>query len=238
VTRFNVLPGPEEACAAAAAAIAAAIRSARAARGAAHVALAGGSTPRRAYELLAVDLEDWSGVELWFGDERLVAAHDPERTARMVREALPVGAAIAAAQLHEVPGGGGDPDAAAAAYAAQLRAAVPAGADGVPVLDLALLGLGEDGHTASLFPGSPALDAPADALCVAVRGAPKPPPDRVTLTLGVLRAARRIVMLTTGAGKGRALAAVLAGPRPEVPASLLGPRLEVVADEAAAAAAR
>ena len=106
------------------------------------------------------------------------------------------------------------------------------------MLDLALLGLGEDGHTASLFPGRPEVLDSSGALCLAVHDAPKPPPERVTLSLPVLRAARRCLLLVTGAGKADALAAVLAGPGGrgfDTPASLLASeRLHVVADAAAA----
>jgi 6-phosphogluconolactonase len=103
----------------------------------------------------------------------------------------------------------------------------------VPVLDLALQGLGPDGHTASLFPGNPAVGA--DGVCVAVHGAPKQPPDRITLTVPVLQAARSIVFLATGYEKAEAVRDLLAGPDPEVPSSLLGgERTEVILDRAAA----
>jgi 6-phosphogluconolactonase len=106
----------------------------------------------------------------------------------------------------------------------------------VPVLDLALLGLGEDGHTASLFPDDSAL-AERERLCVAVHGT-KPPFERVTLTLPVLRAARKAIVLTAGAGKAWAVGAMLAGPSERVPASLLadGGPLELIVDRAAAPA--
>jgi 6-phosphogluconolactonase len=100
------------------------------------------------------------------------------------------------------------------------------------VLDLALLGLGEDGHTASLFPGDRALRV-TDALAVAVV-AVKPPPNRITLTLPVLRTAREVIVLAAGAGKRDAVARVLAGPDPDVPASLLADAdVTLVVDEAA-----
>jgi 6-phosphogluconolactonase len=101
------------------------------------------------------------------------------------------------------------------------------------VVDLALQGLGPDGHTASLFPGNPAVEA--DGVCVAVHGAPKPPPDRITLTVPVLRAARSVVFLATGDEKAEAVRGLLAGASPDVPASLLGgDRTEVIVDRAAA----
>ena len=130
------------------------------------------------------------------------------------------------------------PEAAARAYETLLRAQVaPAEEGGLPALDVALVGLGEDGHTASLFPGFPEVDDDSGALCLPVRDAPKPPPERVTLSLPVLCAARCCLLLVTGAGKASALASVLAGPDPRVPASLLASeRLLVVADTAAAGA--
>jgi 6-phosphogluconolactonase len=108
---------------------------------------------------------------------------------------------------------------AATAYEQELRERVAANGAGVPQLDLAFLGLGEDGHTASLFPGDPALEV-RDALAVPVV-ASKPPPNRITLTLPVLRAARAVLVLATGPGKRDAVARVLAGPDPTTPASLL-----------------
>ena len=101
------------------------------------------------------------------------------------------------------------------------------------MLDLALQGLGPDGHTASLFPGNPAVAA--TGVCVAVHDAPKPPPDRITLTVPVLRAARSIVFLATGAEKAQAVLGLVAGPDPKIPSSLLtGERTEVIVDRAAA----
>jgi 6-phosphogluconolactonase len=209
-------------------------------RGRAHIALAGGSTPRRAYELLAVLLADWSAVDLWYGDERCVAPEDPESNHRLVLESLLERIPGAPPREHRIRGELGA-ERAAAAYARELRAelATPDGhapADaGTPILDVALLGIGEDGHTASLFPGHPEVREESGALCLAVHDAPKPPPDRVTLSVAMLRAARHSLLLATGAGKADALAAALSGPDPSVPASLLASgRLHVIADDAAA----
>jgi 6-phosphogluconolactonase len=194
------------------------IRAAKDARGQAHVALAGGSTPRAAYELLGALVGDWDGVHLWFGDERCVEPNDQEANVRMVRESLHAPGAVE----HRIFGELG-PDEAAARYEDEL---------GDTVLDIALLGLGPDGHTASLFPGNPALDA--RGVAVGVRDAPKPPPDRVSLTLSKLNSARVLLLLTSGAEKRDALTRVLEGPDPEVPASLLDRvKLEVIADEEA-----
>jgi 6-phosphogluconolactonase len=214
---------------AAAARLRSAIDDARRARGAAHIALAGGTTPRRTYELLATEIDDWMGVEVWFGDERAVGPDDPESNYRMASETLLAGGD--GPDVHRIQGERG-PEEAAAAYAAEMAQRLPI-EDGVPVLDLALQGLGPDGHTASLFPGNSAVHA--TGVCVAVHDAPKPPPDRITLTVPVLRAARSIVFLATGAEKAEAVRGLLAGPDPEVPASLLGgDRTEVIVDREAA----
>jgi 6-phosphogluconolactonase len=242
VTRLTTVADPDAAAASAAREIAQALTEALARRGAAHFALAGGNTPRRAYELLAPLLADWSAVELWYGDERCVGPEDPESNHRLVAESLLARIPGAPPREHRIAGELGA-EAAARAYAAELRARVPPNAQqatdataraALPALDLALLGIGEDGHTASLFPGHAEVRDESGALCLAVHNAPKPPPDRVTLSMGVLRAARRCLLLVTGAGKAQALAAVLAGPDPRVPASLLASgRLHVLADDAA-----
>jgi 6-phosphogluconolactonase len=202
-----------------------AIAAARDARGAAHVALAGGTTPRRTYELLATRIDDWTGVEVWFGDERAVGPDDPESNYRMASETLLADGA--GPTVHRIEGERG-PEDAAAAYATELERRLPQD-HGVPILDLALQGLGPDGHTASLFPGNPAVEA--TGTCVAVHDAPKPPPDRITLTVPVLGAARSIVFLATGAEKADAVRGLLAGPESKVPSSLLGgDRTEVILD--------
>ncbi len=183
-----------------------------------HLALAGGATPRRAYELLGGLRSDWSGAHLWYGDERCVPEGDEEANHTMAARTLDAPGAT----WHRIRGELG-PDAAAAAYAEELAGVT---------LDLTLLGMGEDGHTASLFPRNPALDV--DGIAVGVRGSPKPPPERVSLSLDFLNASSRIVLLVTGEGKRDALARVLAGPDPDVPASLLErARLTVIADAAA-----
>lgn len=234
--RLTAVEDAEDAARACAERVAAAIEDARSRRGAAHVALAGGRTPGRAYELLAERVADWRDVHLWLGDERCVPLNDPESNHALVVRTLlanlPAGGPRPV--VHAVErAGDGDPVAAAAAYERELRAAVPG--DPVPQLDLALLGLGEDGHTASLFPDDPALEE-RERLCVAVHGS-KPPFERVTLTLPVLRAARAIVVLTAGAGKAWAVGAMLGGPSARVPASLLADgAVELIADRSAAPA--
>jgi len=211
----------------AAAMLEAAIADALAARGAAHVALAGGTTPAGAYRRLAPP--GWDGVELWFGDERCVGPQDPQSNYRMASETL-LGHAVGAL-VHRIEGERGA-ERAAATYDALLRERVAPGG-GVPVLDLILLGIGEDGHVASLFPHNPGLAARGRA-AIPVHDAPKPPPDRVSLTLEVLRAARACVLLASGEGKAAPLARMLPGPVEDLPASLLDrARLTVIADRAA-----
>ena len=198
--------------------LARAIGAARAARGAAHVALSGGSNVPPALARLSTKLADWTGVHLWYGDERVVALDSPDSTHRLCSQYLDA----PGASWHPVAVELG-PEGAAEAYARELDATV---------LDVALQGLGPDGHTASLFPDHPQLHA--EGVCVAVRNSPKPPPERVTLTLSKLDESRRIVLLVTGADKAGPLARVLAGPDERVPASLLErSRLEVIADEEA-----
>jgi len=218
VTRPIVRDDAEAAAAAAAEILADRIGARIRTSGVVHVALAGGSTPRRAYELLAGMLPDWGSVHLWLGDERLVPGDDANANVRMIRDSLVAGLATSPI-LHPVAtelGAVGARD----AYEAALDDLLPHDRSGVPVLDIAFLGLGEDGHTASLFPDAPELDV-RDRACVVVRGAPKPPPVRISLTMPVLRAARQRVVLATGAGKAAAVARALGEPTPQVPASLL-----------------
>jgi len=187
--------------------------------GARTLVLAGGTTPRRAYELLAGMDVKWGRVTVLFGDERCVAPEDPESNYRMARESLLD--RVAPATVHRMPAELGPEE------GARLYSSVVAGLE---PLDLVILGLGPDGHCASLFPGHRALQAPGWA--VAVRGAPKPPPDRVSLTLAALRGARRVIFLATGAEKAEALRRAHRG---EVPAGMI-PGAEWFVDREAAAA--
>jgi len=208
----------EEVASRSADAIATAVAAARTIRGVAHLCLTGGSTPRRCYQLLGPLLDSWEDVHLWFGDERCVAPEDPEANVRMVRESLLAPGAVE----HRMRGELG-PDAGAEAYAQEL---------GDVVMDLTLNGLGPDGHTASLFPGHPQLDATGTT--AGVTDSPKPPPERITLTLPALNASRHLMLLVSGEDKADALARVLAGPDRATPASLLDrDKLDVIADEAA-----
>ncbi|HEY4280887.1 MAG TPA: 6-phosphogluconolactonase [Conexibacter sp.] len=212
--------------------IAAAIADARAERGVAHVSLAGGRTPARAYRLLGRVVSDWRDVHLWFGDERCVPLDDPDSNHRLVVENLLDGVSEPLPTVHPVLGSTEDPAGAAADYERELRTTI---GDETPRLDVALLGLGEDGHTASLFPNGPELDE-RQRLCIPVHGT-KPPFDRITLTLPMLRAARSMLVLAEGAGKAWAITQLLAGPTPRIPASLLdsdNAAIELIVDHTAA----
>lgn len=173
-----------------------------------HVALSGGSTPRPAYEAAARLAPDWSRVEVWWADERCVPPSDERSNYRLVRESLldrlDRGAAIEHRIRGEVP-----PDQAADLYEAELKGVV---------FDLVLLGLGADGHTASLFPNDPALDE-LRRRAVPVRRADA---DRVTLTIPVLNAAGTVVFLVAGEEKAPAVARAFTGKSdPATPASLV-----------------
>ena len=181
------------------------------------LALAGGSTPRRCHELLATmpDLP-WERVAIFFGDERCVPPDSPDNNYRMAADTLLD--RVRAGSVHRIAGELGA-EVAAAAYE-PLVAVAP--------LDLILLGIGPDGHTASLFPGSAALGAAG--YVTAVHGAPKPPPDRVSLTLRALREARRVVFLVAGADKKDAVRLAQLG---TVPAGLISNAEWLVAKDAA-----
>jgi 6-phosphogluconolactonase len=193
-----------------------------------HIALAGGRTPQRAYELLA-DIEgSWKHVHLWLGDERCVPEDHPESNARMVRESLYAHARADPPSLHALPAPE-VPEDAAWLYGLEVRSAIPEA-----TFDIVLLGMGPDGHTASLFPGHPALEV-ALAPCAPVREAPKPPPQRVTLTLPVLRRARFTLLLVTGAEKREPLARALQGDRSLPVGLLVGDGLDEIACDVEAA---
>ena len=216
-----------------------AVAAARAERGRVHIALSGGRTPARTFALLADAGDDWDEVDVWFADERCVAPEDEQSNYRLARECLLDPAGIAPERVHRMPGELG-PDAGASRYAQELLATVArasASAPGPPALDLIMLGIGEDGHVASLFPDALALSAGEECVCLGVRESPKPPPERITLSLAALRAARRCLLVATGPGKASAVAGMLGEPSPRVPASLLRrARLTVILDDAAAVA--
>lgn len=157
------------------------------------IVLAGGSAPQRCYRLLAGTAQDWPAWQVFFGDERCLPESDPQRNLHMARAQLLSHVPIPATGIHGPPVELGCV-VAAAAYAELIRPLLP--------FDLVLLGMGEDGHTASLFPGRPHA---ADALCEAVVDAPKPPPQRVSMGIGALRQTREVLVLASGAAKHPAL---------------------------------
>lgn len=229
VAVIEVVPNPAEACSA---------MLVGAAAGSGHIVLAGGSTPRAAYEHFADaarELElDLSGATFWFGDERAVPPDDDRSNYRMVRESL----------LDRLDGAGrrsvrrikGElgADAAAEKYDFELR-------DGAPSeFDLVILGLGPDGHTASLFPGQETLSEQSRLAVPVHQAGLEPFVPRVTMTLPALAVSRQIVFLVSGASKADAVAAAFgpnARPDPHVPASMLPPlasEVMVLLDDAAA----
>jgi 6-phosphogluconolactonase len=189
--------------------------------------LTGGTIAGRIYAAVAGSpahaAVDWRRVDLWWGDERYLPAGDPERNETQAREALLDRVPVDPERVHPMPAapadGSGDPDEAAARYAEQLRlAARPEDHADVPAFDVLLLGVGPDGHVASLFPEHPQLydDRPVTA----VRHAPKPPPTRLSMTFPTLRNAREAWFLVSGADKARAVRMALGGAGPmQVPAA-------------------
>jgi 6-phosphogluconolactonase len=214
MTERRVFASLEELSRAAAALIAGAAVEAVRERGVFTLGLSGGSTPVRTYQLLAEAgrpahsggaganglLFPWAATQVYFCDERCVPPDDPESNFRLVQEALLARAPVPPENVHRIRGEDPDPGRAADAYARLLPAR----------LDLLVLGVGEDGHTASLFPGSPVLGE-RERRVAAVTG-PKPPPRRITLTPPALAAAGRLLVLAAGEGKAGAVARALEGP--------------------------
>jgi 6-phosphogluconolactonase len=204
-------------------------RLAETARTGGSVVLTGGSTPRLAYERAAEVEPDWSRVELWWGDERCVPPDHPDSNYGMAKAALLDRLQSPPSSVHRIPGELGK-DAAADAYEQEL---------GDAALDLLLLGLGPDGHVASLYPDQPTLEV-TDRRAIGAEAHLEPYVDRVTLTLPTLRAAAEVLFLVTGEDKADAVARALAGPPdPGTPGSLVRSatgRTWAVLDAAAASA--
>lgn len=211
---FEILENSGALSAALAARVAACASEAIAARGAFHLALPGGSVVSLlARGLARIDASQW---HVFWTDERCVPLSDPQSNFRLAEtELLPK---LAGAHLHPIRGSAAD-------YETEIAPFLP--------LDLVLLGVGEDGHVASLFPGNPALRESARAVA-AVAHAPKPPPDRVTLTFPVLNAARHLLVVATGAGKADVVARVFSQPS-DLPAQRLSGDVRWLLDRAAAA---
>jgi len=190
---------------------------AQAERGSASVVLTGGGIAAKMYAALREapvrDAVDWARVHFWWGDERFVPADSPDRNEKQAREALLDHIPVDPARVHAMPASDGpdgdDPEAAAERYAAELAAAARPGTARLPHFDVVLLGVGEDGHVASVFPEHPVgyETRPVSA----VRGSPKPPPVRTTLTLPAINTAEEVWLLAAGAGKADAVGMALAG---------------------------
>lgn len=176
------------------------------------IALTGGTIADRVHREVArlhadAGSVDWSLVDIWWGDERYVPADDPERNAGQARAALLDRVGVDPARVHEMPAsdaGHRDVEAAAAAYSQEVRT------HGTGAFDVVMLGVGPDGHVASLFPGYPQLDVD-DRVAVAVTDSPKPPPERVSLTFGALNRSRDVWFLASGEAKAEAVARALGG---------------------------
>ncbi|MHB8454453.1 MAG: 6-phosphogluconolactonase [Acidiferrobacterales bacterium] len=202
ILRWHIYPDANALYERAASAIVRIARAATTERGAFHVVLSGGSTPRPLYQRLRTMDTHWPAWHIYFGDERCVPRDHADRNSAMAASVWLNHVPIPAAQIYEIPAEQGA-HAAAQIYAKLL--------DGVAVFDLVLLGLGEDGHTAGLFPGARWGDEVGAPATLAVEAAPKPPAQRVTLGARRLSQAREIFVLITGGVKYNALAAWRAG---------------------------
>ncbi|MFJ8044348.1 6-phosphogluconolactonase [Kitasatospora sp. NPDC096147] len=193
------------------------IVDAQSARGTASVVLTGGRNGNALLAAIAAsparDAVDWGRIDLWWGDERYLPAGDPERNATQARAELLDAVPLDPSRVHEMPASdgpdGSDVEAAAERYAEELAEA--AGRGPVPAFDVLLLGVGPDTHVASLFPEHPGVRE-TELTVVGVRGAPKPPPVRVSLTLPAIRTAREVWLLAAGEDKADAVALALTGP--------------------------
>ncbi len=199
-----------------------------------HIALTGGSTPRPAYERAAASGISWAGATLWFGDERCVAPADERSNFGMAKAALLDRIEGDAPAVERIEGELG-PDPAAAGYEARLRETF---GEGMPALDLVLLGLGGDGHCASLFPGKPEIHEISRLVVGVPEAGLDPFVPRVSFTMPLINAAREVVFLVSGEGKAEAMARAFGAPGdPATPASLVEPAsgsLTVLCDAAAA----
>jgi 6-phosphogluconolactonase len=236
----RVFDDPESVARAAASRIVELAQASIAEKGSFTIALSGGSTPRRVFELLASeefrDHIDWTNVHVFFGDERTVAPDHADSNYRMANEALLSRVNIPAENVHRIEGLG-DAAANASDYESELRGLFGEDAEW-PRLDLVMLGMGDDGHTASLFPATAALKE--QRAWVVGNWVEKLDTWRITLTAPAINAARHVLFLVTGAGKAQRLREVLKGERDpsRLPSQLIQPRegtLEWFIDRAAAA---
>ncbi|HEX8102691.1 MAG TPA: 6-phosphogluconolactonase [Solirubrobacteraceae bacterium] len=200
-----------------------------------HIALAGGSSPKRAYGLLRARGLDFGGATLWYSDDRAVGPDDERSNHRMVAEALLDGLPeeLAPRAVHRIEGERGA-EAAAEHYEALIRAEL----GDAPVFDLVLLGLGPDAHCASLFPGKPAIEVRDHLIAAVPEAGMEPYVPRVTFTLPLINDAREVLFMVSGADKAEAVARAFGDPAdPVSPAAHVRPA-RVLLDEAAAAGLR
>lgn len=216
---LEVLPDPAAVAVRAAQLVDAVITEALAKTGRADVAVSGGRVTGLLFDELTKLGRDWTGVHLWIADERCVPADDEESNVRLLRERL-----AAPGHVLHAPPDVGDAEKRALAYSFQLKDRV---------LDLVQLSIGEDAHTASLFPDNAALDD--ERTIVPVHDSPKPPADRTSLSLGTITAARSRLILATGDGKADAFQKLLGEPSRSAPSSLLPAAGTTVLADAAAA---
>ncbi|SDP36560.1 6-phosphogluconolactonase [Klenkia soli] len=206
-----VRPDADDLAATVARELVARLTAAQAEHGTASVVLTGGGIGTAVLRAVAADGGDldWTRVDVWWGDERWVPAADDDRNEKGAREALLDVVGVPADRVHPIPAsdaGFAEPEDAAAAYAAELTRV---GDGALPRIDVLLLGVGPEGHVASIFPDSPAVDDPRPV--VAVRDCPKPPPTRVSLGYGVITGAEEVWLLVSGEGKAEAVARALSG---------------------------
>ena len=237
MTRFSVFPDAAAVCAAMADRFVEAAAAAIDDHGAFRMALSGGGTPKTVYPMILEprrrDSVDWSRVEFFWGDERAVQPDDPESNFGVAFEMLIAHLPnVDPQRIHRMQAELPDLDAAAIVYESELRVALDAHGDAPPELDLIWLGMGPDGHTASLFPGSTAIEETERA--VVGTWAPYPKAWRMTLTFPVLNAGRQVVFAVEGANKADALRAVRAGGSGLPAENVAGDQVEWLVDAAAA----
>jgi 6-phosphogluconolactonase len=219
---------PDELAAAVAARFITRLTDVQAAQGSASIALTGGTIAARTQSAVrdspARGSIDWRSLDVWWSDERFLPSGDPERNETQVRAALLDSVPLDPARVHPMPAldgpDGNDPEAAAQRYANELAAATRHEDHGsAPMFDLLMLGVGPDGHIASLFPDRPAVYE-TERTVVAVRGAPKPPPTRLTMTAPTISGAKDVWLIVSGEDKARAVALALSGAGPtQIPAA-------------------
>ncbi|MDJ0897223.1 MAG: 6-phosphogluconolactonase [Xenococcus sp. MO_188.B8] len=201
------------------------IQSAIASRGQCSIALAGGSTPKPLYEALAQENLPWDKIHIFWGDERYVAPNHPDSNQLMARQAWLDKIEIAETNIHPIPTEANNPEIDAQSYEAELRKVFAASPEEFPTFDIILLGMGDDGHTASLFPHTSVLNEAKKAIAVGNKdGQP-----RITFTVPLLNQARCVLFLVAGANKQAALEQVFAaqGDAMTYPSRLINPQGEL-----------